>query len=345
MKKFYVEVANIYQQVNASLPSFEGNPCGECRSCCSVELSVHRVNLLELQALEERIGKERTDLFRQYIAREKDSQGEWFHPTCPLLDANGCSIHKDRPLSCRLYGHYRVTGETMLDHCVFKGTEKVIRSRDSHRLMPGNARLAELTIEFRSYFPPGEIVHFERKKAVTPVEKASEMMLDGNFAGAKSILERLMRRNPTFPVRQMMASTYGSLGEFENAIAAYRSCLRFAPDNPQLHYLLATIFFQSQRYEEALTACLEAQRLAPDNPGSIGLMGIIHTLLGAPDQAEKSLLEALSLETSPGPYRYHMGILCEQLGRRDEARHYFSLALEHEISREAAREALENLSA
>jgi Fe-S-cluster containining protein len=77
-----------------------GFSCGRCIGCCRHKKI--QLNPYEIARMASHLGISTTDFIKQYTVsgtvlknREDD--------TCIFLKTNGCSIHHDRPLVCRLY--------------------------------------------------------------------------------------------------------------------------------------------------------------------------------------------------------------------------------------------------
>jgi uncharacterized protein len=77
-----------------------GFSCGRCIGCCRNKKI--QLNPYEIARMASHLGISTTDFIKQYTVsgtvlknREDD--------TCIFLETNGCSIHPDRPLVCRLY--------------------------------------------------------------------------------------------------------------------------------------------------------------------------------------------------------------------------------------------------
>ncbi len=328
MKKFYVAVEELYVSVTEQLPRVEGNPCGDCRSCCSAEsMHSHQVGALELAYMRYQIGPERVQEFERYLDREKAGDA-LVYPYCPMLGDSGCSIHPYRPLSCRLYGHYRADNTPIFDHCVFKGREVVVPAEQQKQKMPGAEALTRLALDYAAYFPP-RLREGERRsrQPQTPFERAVEAMAEAEFETALVLLKELVMEDDSALVNQMIGGCYQGMENFTEAARWFRRAIEHSPDNPQLHYRLGSVLFLGGALGEARTALEETLRLEPDRHQAAGMLGFIHLLEKRPAEAEPLLGQAVAAELEPGPYCFQLAVTQHCLGQLDSARKHYEMAL------------------
>ena len=345
IKRFYREVSRIYAETSKTLPSPPENVCGDCRSCCRAATMSHKVSRLEFDTLEFQIGKEKTDRFRTYIKREKDASGQFIFPECPNLDERGCGIHEHRPLSCRLYGHFRTEATPLIDHCVFKGTETILSSEEEREGLPGNAMIRELDLEYASFYGQAEatLPQAAQPKITDEFDLALKLIAVQRHEDAILVLENLMTQNPATFVKQTLAATYNDLGLHNKAVIMLVQALETETNSPQLYYELGRALFSLKRYEEARMGFTESVRLAPTLSMAQGLLGLSYSADGLVKEGLEHLLVAYSLEKKAGPFRFHIGRLYEQLGKLEEAKEFYRSATEHGASRGIALAQLERL--
>ena len=346
MKKFFTQVTEIYEKVARELPSFEGNPCGECKSCCQATyITRHQVSELELATMEQQLGKERVALFRRYIAREQDQAGRLRFEDCPMLDEKGCSIHPYRPMSCRLYGHFRSDDTELISHCVFRGKETVIPKAELRRRQPGLSELNELAAHYSSHFPAQDIKaeNLRENPQGDQGDRASYLLAHQRHREALEILEPLSKEDDSPNVRLMLGLAYDGLSDYSKAAAAYRFALEASPSNPQLHLYLGSSLYYAGKNLEAKEAFSTAVNLAPEHLMAVGFLGLTHAALGAFEEARKAFARAVQLEDAPSLFRFQLGQACEQCGRAEDAVMAYTMALEHPSSREMAQQALTRL--
>ncbi len=343
VKRYFIEIEQVFAGVTQALPKVEGNPCGECRSCCSVRMKSHRVSRLEFDFLAHHIGDERTSEFRRYIAREKTQDGGFVYENCPLLNEYGCSVHEIRPYSCRLYGHIRNDKTELLSECVFRGSERVVPKEHERHMLPEHPRLIELVTEYNSYFAPPdhEVEQVENPLLQTELDLAMHYQVSGRYDEARVLIQKMIaEEGERFLLLQMLGETSEALKDYLAAVEAFGKALHFTPENPELHYRLGCNLFWLNRYDEAGEALEEALRIDPQRSRCLGFLGFVRQFQGLFDQAADYYRRAVDTEDKPGLYRFQLGYALEQLGRRDEAQTAYEKALEFEPTEAMARDAL-----
>ena len=89
---------------------------------------------------------------------------------------------------------------------------------------------------------------------------------DGDAAGCRMLLERLLNRNPDhLSARMMLADLHASRGDITAAENQFRWIIQRNPDNPQAHHSLGVLLETSGRPEQAAMHLQTAARLEPDN--------------------------------------------------------------------------------
>ena len=295
--------------------------------------------------MEFHLSQERVAPFRRYLKREKTESGALAFEKCPFLEDRGCTVHEVRPMSCRLYGHFRSQSQTLFEHCVFRGRETVFADHQEHLLTPGQPELTELNLEYLSYFPPeGEASQdwtpFEPQ---TPLELASELKYQGQFAQARDLLQQLREQGENANLLLMLAQCHEALGEYNDALNVLTTAISRSPHNPELHTLRGANHLWLGQLREAEGAFLQSIALAPDRRNVQGLLGLVYQLQGALLPAKQHLARAVELEKEPGPYRFTLASVLRDLGELPESTAMFEQALEFGPTREAAEQALSSL--
>jgi len=349
LRKFFVDIEDLYEKVNEKLPTFTDNPCGECRACCTVE-GVHRMKVTELEFLylEHKTDTDRATRFRRYVAREIDKSGRYIFPQCPYLAEEGCSVHPHRPLACRLFGHFRGEDEPVLaGYCVFRGTETVVPTAEKRNRLPGNLRLNNLNAEFRSYQPapsgPQEIPTSPPPVEARPLDLAFRAAAEDRFEEALQQFQRVKPERLTPLILRTIASCYQGLGDFGSAEQWYRKALTEAPDNPQFHYECGCNYLLMGRNEEARQALHRALELAPDRANALAMLGFSYQVDAHSEEARPYLLKAVEKDPESGFARLQLGLAEASLGLNCEARENLKLALRDKQTRGQARLALKSL--
>lgn len=345
MKEFYVAIAQVYQEVARAVPVYPGNPCGDCRSCCTASLKRHHVSELEFATMTYHLGEARVKPFRDYLARQRDSHGSLLYTECPNLEPHGCSVHEYRPMACRLYGHFRSESAQLFDHCAFRGKEVVFPDEQEHLLTPGQARLSQLSIEYLSYFPSysASATTAAPREPQTDFERASQHQLLGEYEAAIELLSRLPEADsPTALL--MVADCYEALSDYPSALSMLEKALLRSPANPELYTRKGSLCLWLGRFEPARQALERSLELAPGRRNALGLLGFIHHLEGDLLAAERHLSQAVQLEEEPGPYRLPLAQTLLALGQRDDALLMLERAAEFAPSRAQAVKLLSELT-
>lgn len=320
LKEFYVAIAEVYQQVAQAVPSYPGNPCGDCRSCCTSILARHKVSELEFATMAFHLGEKAVEPFRRYLQRERNQQGDLVYTQCPNLGPQGCEIHEFRPMACRLYGHFRSESSELFEHCAFRGLETVLPDDQEHLLTPGQQRLTELNIEYLSYFPSYTATATTQalKAPQTELERASLLQLNGEYAAAVELLLRLRLDNHAPRVLLMLAECYESLSDYAAALTVLDEAITRSPQNPELYTKKGGNCLWLGKLAEGREALARSLELAPDRRNALGLLGYIHLLEGDFENAADRLGRAVELEDEPGPYRLPLAQAFAALERKEE---------------------------
>lgn len=340
MREFYSAIAEVYEQTAQAIPACEGNPCGSCRSCCTSAIGRHQVGKLELDALAEHMGSARVLEFRRYLERETGPDGSLVYTECPNLGPQGCEIHPYRPLSCRLYGHYRAQSSPLFEHCVFRGTEQVFPDDQERLMSPGNQRLVELTIEYLSYLShPVESCETPLlREPQTLLEEASHHQFTGNYPAAIELLLRLRATAFSPNVLHMLAACYDSARDYASARDVWQDAIAASPRNPELHLRKGNTCLQMGDLAAARVALETAVELAPERRNAQGLLGFVCQLSGDLEQARYHLTRAVELEDQPGPFRFQLALVLQSLGRLEESRAMLARAREYPPTEQQARQ-------
>lgn len=294
--------------------------------------------------MEWHLGKEKVEPFRRYLAREKGVDGSSLIENCPMLGPEGCTIHEFRPMSCRLYGHFRGESSPLFDHCVFVGQETIFPDHQEHLLTPGQPELTELNLDYLSYFPSSGGAQMVREtpyfEAQTPMEKASELKCLGEFAAARDLLLRLRQERDTPNLLLMLAECHEALAEYSEALGVLDAALRLSPNNPELHTRVGANHLWMGQVEASAEALRHSLTLAPDRRNAQGLLGAVYQLQGYLEGAKHHLTLAVALEEEPGPYRFSLASVLRDLEETEASREMFLQALDYEPTRQQAEQAL-----
>jgi len=78
-----------------------GFSCNRCRTCCRYKKI--QLNPYEIARLADNLGLSTTECISRYTNTNGTVLRFTAEGTCVFLDAQGCAVHRDRPLVCRLY--------------------------------------------------------------------------------------------------------------------------------------------------------------------------------------------------------------------------------------------------
>ncbi len=347
MERLFQSLERLHRSLQLELPVVEGNPCGDCRSCCDADGMVkHSVSPLELDFLESKVGREKTERFRNYLNQARDAGGELLYEVCPNHDGGGCTVHAFRPYACRLYGHYRTDDSPLVSHCVFRDSVRVVPIDQARELLPYQVQLTRLSQEYSSYQgpPPSDVVidSKEESKVRNPRDRAAFLMTQERYEEARDILLELVEESPDYLLRTTLGRCYQQMGQPDLASQQFEEVVRLQPDNSQARYELGTnLFFAGRPMEarEALQSCLE---LEPGKAMAIGFLGMTHAAAGDLEKTLEYYEKAVKSETYPTAFRYQLAQLYLALQRPTEAERMFKAALECEFTAEQALSALES---
>lgn len=347
MKRFYTALAQLYEGVSRQLPPSDGNPCGSCRSCCHASnMKSHSVSALEFDTLSFHLGESRVGPFRSYIAREIGADGRLLHEACPFLVEEGCSIHELRPLSCRLYGHYRTEETELMSHCAFRGQETVVPQARQKTMMPGCSELSLLGLEYASYRPPQDVTVVTQVRAPeNDFDRVIEFMAQQEFGRALQLLDDEGDFEGISPglLAQLTAECHQALENLPQAVFWYSLALRQAPDNPQILYSLGAVHFLQGELPLAEQSLRQSLALNPDGGAALNLLGVVLLMNQRHGEAELTLARSVQIDSSPSLSHFYLGQAQWALEKVEQAIENFRIATDYEPIREQAATALQAL--
>ena len=327
----------LYADLGAHLPSFQGNPCGQCKSCCTARgLSHHFVTDLELELLAERIGAARTDDFRRYLNRARDEEGQLEFSVCPNYDEEqkGCGVHTVRPFSCRVFGHYRPITTKMPEGCVFEGKTSDFAWADYFKAVPLIDRMRWLTREFDLFGHPGRmdgkgefrsfnsLVCTDFFNAADPIDQAMIFSLQGDLAGAlKELLRaRELQKEPKSNfLSYAQGMIYGLLSRPREAVECYLAAAVEVP-RANFFYYAGYHLMTLQQFQRAETVMLEGLLLDPKHSLILGGLATLATREGLIREAIVYFERAAASSPSNGFFVLRQGTLLVSIGKLERGR-------------------------
>lgn len=113
------------------------------------------------------------------------------------------------------------------------------------------------------------------------LKEAQACMNRGDFAGARPLLEELVRCNPTEGEAQVkLGVVLYRVGELEGAVTALQAAVEQAPEHPLAFKLLASSLYKLARLPEAVPFALKSAKLNPHDWEAQNLAGSLCTLAG-----------------------------------------------------------------
>src|SRR5204862_4113675 len=107
--------------------------------------------------------------------------------------------------------------------------------------------------------------------------------------------------------------------DWDKAKVAYLQALGLKSDNPDVHYGLATVFFQLRELTSAAHHFKEATRLDPLRAGAFINLGAVQNLLQEYDDAVISLRRGLQLDPARVEGYYNLGVVYRHKGQDELA--------------------------
>ncbi len=140
------------------------------------------------------------------------------------------------------------------------------------------------------------------------------------------VLRALLRKDPgTVEAYISLADAARKMGDPSQEVAALRELLRYKPDYPMIHVLIARAMLNGDPvdYPKVLDELTLAERSSPGDPDVFFLRGKVYVTLGRYNDALAALQKSIELRpTEPSPY-YQLGKVYQKLGKPEMAREQF----------------------
>jgi tetratricopeptide (TPR) repeat protein len=338
MDELMKRLGELYARLDEALPRTEGNPCKDCLGCCSVvHVIMHRIGMMEMDYLSRHVEKEKVELFKDYIFRKKDETGEVAQILCPLYskEIGGCSIYHYRPVSCRLFGHYYLTGSSVPDSCVFKERGAWIKAGDYFDVIPFAKEFRSLNRQYLSCRPytkesMDEQIRFAEGFGTEPiiddeeypdaVDRALSLQLREKRDEAYEIFVREEEKNADSPYFYFyFGNLCDEMERYEEAVKCFRKALALKDDDSLFHFRLAMDLVIMGHHEEAMGEFRKVIELNPQNAMAWGYIGYLNFQSNDLKGAVENFGQALALDASQHLFRFRRALALLGLGRGWEA--------------------------
>ncbi len=114
------------------------------------------------------------------------------------------------------------------------------------------------------------------------------------------------------------------IGKFDDAIVAWQTGLRYAPNDPSLLNNLSIVYMQTGRFDEAAAAAQAALAGDPTMPQALNTMGQVYLVRKDYDKAVDYFLKAVYREPDVPARYWNAALALEQAKKIDQAYEYAS---------------------
>jgi tetratricopeptide (TPR) repeat protein len=183
---------------------------------------------------------------------------------------------------------------------------------------------------------------------------ASQHLIGGRSAQAKSIYQQILQSDPEQPValhflgviahqrgnntlaveritralvikpdyaeaHNNLGTVFKDLGRLEDAVASHQKSIAINPDNANAHFNFGNVLREMGRLDEAVECYNKTVAIKPDYVEAHCNLGIALQNLGNFDEAEAKYQSTLAIAPGFAKAHYNLGTLLQQIGRFDEA--------------------------
>ena len=205
-------------------------------------------------------------------------------------------------------------------------SDEVLLWEDTVRKTPNNSRAHNNLGNF--YLQKGKYVEAEREF------QAGVRLQPDNMNPRRNLIRAYILQGKITEAREAFAASlgpgaaatadgymyFGSMlreaGFIREAVTVFQEASALQPDRPDIHYELATTFYNAKEYSRAIREYGELIRMAPDNVEAHNNLGGVYAQLGQYDLAAKELRMVLALHPELEDARYNLRIVTELQGQR-----------------------------
>jgi arylsulfatase A-like enzyme/predicted Zn-dependent protease len=173
----------------------------------------------------------------------------------------------------------------------------------------------------------------DKLEVFTAVQRAGELMVGDDHAGAVEALESAVRQEPGMPqALLMLGACYAELGRRKDAIAQFDRVLKSDPHSVQGLIGMANVLMQEGRTEDVVTLCKRTISLDPRNAQAYALLGDVYIERRQPSAALPYLEQAVEIQPKITQNRLNLAACLIETGQPTRAR-----AMLEEVLREQPR--------
>ncbi len=145
-------------------------------------------------------------------------------------------------------------------------------------------------------------------------DKTRQHHQDGNFEQALAGYQALLNKEPENPqLCYLLALLYFEQGDLGEASDWFRITVTLAPEAAPAHYNLGVIFFEQEEYLKAAEAYEQAASLSPEDADIFFNLALAWKKLGEYEKALDCYEKVLSLNPDDNETLYNMGILYKDM--------------------------------
>jgi Fe-S-cluster containining protein len=340
MDEIMDRLEKLYHNLDDTFIPVEGNPCADssCMACCSLQhIVMHRISLMEMEYLSRHAGREKAEIFKDYIARRKDEAGNPLYLVCPLYcsEKGGCTVYMHRPVSCRIFGRYFLEGGTIPEQCSFKDKGTWFRASEYFKVIPYAEEFRSLHRQYLGKRPytlrsMSEELKYAEGFGVEPIvddqdfldviDRALHLELKGKLQEAYDLFmasEKEYRQSPYF--YYYFGNLCDEMERHEEAVGHFKRAMELKDDDSLFHFRYALDMVIGGDQAEARSAFEKVIDMNPQNAMALGYLGYIHLNGGDLKGAAEYFEKALALDPDQQYFRFRLALTYLGLRRGEEA--------------------------
>lgn len=171
--------------------------------------------------------------------------------------------------------------------------------------------------------------YYEKALAISPRSiKAAKSLADlyasgGDLEKGRQIMDAEIVLYPRRPDLPLFAGFLTLSRDPDTALVYFQRALSIAPNAPEIHAAIGSVYFIQQDYNQALGSYQESLRLA-DAASTRASIGACLYYLGRLDEAAAELQRAIGMDPQLAEPYASLGFVYQKLGKMDDARKMFS---------------------